>query len=176
MAIAEEVHGIDWAYSTPEFLRKAVNLRWVQAGSAGVERYLALPELADNDAIVFTNMQGIHGPTIADHVFAMILALRRQLRPYHEAAASGAWGGSTGFCYLFDPLPLALSGSTLGLIGYGGLARQVERIALAFDMRVLVAERRGAATVREGRVPFEQAVRQSDVLSPSAPSPQRLAA
>jgi len=102
--------------------------------------------------------------TVPEHVFALILALRRQLLAYREAVASGAWGEANGFCLILDPLPMALSGSTLGLIGYGALAKKVERMAEGFEMRVLVAERRGAATIREGRVPFERVLAESHVL------------
>src|SRR5262245_35648165 len=43
---AGEAHGVDAGYATPEFLRAATRLVWVQAGSAGVERYVAIPEIA----------------------------------------------------------------------------------------------------------------------------------
>ena len=79
LELAPEVHGIDGRYCSPGFLRAATKLRWVQSTSAGVERYLAVTELRDNDRIVLTNMQAVHGPTIADHAFAMLLALTRDL-------------------------------------------------------------------------------------------------
>jgi len=91
LEIADEIDGMDGAYSTSEMLQAATRLTWVQAGSAGVERYLAVPELRDNDAIVFTNMQGVHGPTIADHVFGMLLTLTRDLAWYTDPAHRGQW-------------------------------------------------------------------------------------
>ena len=80
LALAPEAHGAYAVWCNPEFLRAAGKLVWVQAPSAGVERYLAREELRDSDRIVFTNMQGVHGRAIANHVFAMLLALTRDLR------------------------------------------------------------------------------------------------
>ncbi|HWL09722.1 MAG TPA: hypothetical protein VNQ76_15025, partial [Planctomicrobium sp.] len=71
LARAEEAHGIDSRYASPEFLARAKNLVWVQAMYAGVERLVAVEPLAKNDAIVLTNFRGVHGPAIADHAMAM---------------------------------------------------------------------------------------------------------
>ena len=67
LQLAPQVHGIDGRYCSSEFLQAAPKLCWVQSSSAGVERYLAVPELRNSDRIVLTNMQAVHGPTIADH-------------------------------------------------------------------------------------------------------------
>src|SRR6185503_4535187 len=84
LARADEAYGVDARYATAEFVRAASHLVWVQAQSAGVERYLAVPEIASNDRIVLTNLRAASGPTIADHAFAMLLALTRDL-PVHIA-------------------------------------------------------------------------------------------
>jgi len=136
LELAPKVHGIDGRYCTGEFLRAAGQLRWVQAGSAGVERYLALPELRENDRIIFTNMQGVHGPTIADHVFAMLLTLTRDLRYYLDDEQRGTWnrGGS-------GAERIALSGRTLLVVGLGGIGREVAKRGHGFGMRVLATRR-----------------------------------
>ena len=58
---------------------------------------------------------------------------------------------------------------TIGLIGYGSLAKKVEKLALAFDMRVLVAERKNSIEIRAGRTEFDQLLKQVDVLSIHCP-------
>src|SRR5262245_52550381 len=55
LARAGEAQGADARYATPDFLRAAKQLVWVQAQSAGVDRYLTIPELKD-DRIVLTNL------------------------------------------------------------------------------------------------------------------------
>ena len=62
-----------------------------------------------------------------------------------------------------------LHGGTLGIVGHGTLGRAVEKLAQAFGMRVLVAEHKGAREVRGGRVPFEEVLRASDVVTLHCP-------
>jgi len=79
LARAGEAHGIDARFATQEFLERASNVRWVQAMSAGVDRYMGI-EALEGERVVLTNMRGAHGPAIADHSFAMLLTLTRNLR------------------------------------------------------------------------------------------------
>jgi phosphoglycerate dehydrogenase-like enzyme len=123
---------------TPEFLERATNLRWAQVWSAGVDRYLDLNGLIDNEEIVMTNMKGIHGPVIAEHVMATLLALCRDLPAYQRAQEAGEWNRRA------SSDQRALAGSTLMVVGMGGIGTEVARRAFGFDMRVL-------ATVRTSR-------------------------
>jgi glycerate dehydrogenase len=65
---------------------------------------------------------------------------------------------------LLEPMPQALKGSTMGIIGYGAVGRSVARIAEGFGMNVVVAERRGAAEIRPDRVRFDRVLESSDIL------------
>ncbi|MCH2222260.1 MAG: glycerate dehydrogenase, partial [Dechloromonas sp.] len=62
-----------------------------------------------------------------------------------------------------------MHGATLGLIGSGTLGHGVARLAEAFGMRVLLAERKGAATVRAGYTAFEDVLAQADAISLHCP-------
>lgn len=137
MALAPEAHGVEVRFASPEFLAAAPNLHWVQATSAGVDRYIGMPELRDNDQIVFTNMQGMHGPTIADHVMGMLLVLTRDLRIHAQDARRGEWtrGGSGVF------EPVALEGRTMLVVGLGGIGREVAKRAKGFGMTVWATKR-----------------------------------
>ncbi len=101
--------------------------------------------------------------SVPEHVFALILALRRQLAEYATAVRAGAWQHSSSYALVLAPIPRALAGSKLGLIGYGALGRRVESIARGFDMDIMIAERKGSAA-REGRVALAEVIRRSDVL------------
>jgi len=136
LKLAPEVDGIDGRYCTAEFLRAAGKLRWVQSTSAGVERYIAVTELRDNDRIVLTNMQAVHGPTIADHAFAMLLALTRDLPYYLDPAHRGNWNRHGS-----GAEPIALHGRTLLVVGLGGIGTEVARRGKGFGMRVLATRR-----------------------------------
>ncbi len=136
-ARAAEAQGIDARYATAEFLRAAPNLVWVQAQSVGVERYLALPELAHAERIVLTNLRGASGPAIADHAFAMLLALTRDLPVHLEGRARGAWQreGSGNLA------PIALQGRTLLVVGLGGIGSEIARRGHGFGMHVIATRR-----------------------------------
>src|SRR5262245_42351820 len=65
-------------------------LRWIQSPSAGVEWMWNTPELPELDVVV-TNMRGAHAATIAEHFFAMILHLTRQVPVLLEAQRARRW-------------------------------------------------------------------------------------
>jgi phosphoglycerate dehydrogenase-like enzyme len=136
LELAPEVHGIDGRYCSSEFLQAAEKLCWVQSTSAGVERYLAVPELLESDRIVLTNMRAVHGPTIADHAFAMLLALTRDLPYYLDPAQDGTWNRRGS-----GAPTIALQGKTLLVIGLGGIGSEVAKRGKGFGMHVLATRR-----------------------------------
>src|SRR5947209_8907631 len=87
--------------------------------------------------------------SVPEHVFMLILALRRNLISYRKDIQQGAWAEASGFCLLTHTIR-DLNASTLGIIGYGTLGRAVEKLALSFGMRVLISEHKGARAVRGG--------------------------
>ncbi len=74
------------------------------------------------------------------------------------------WQASPTYGFLLQPLPITLAGTTLGVIGYGALGRQVSVLARAFGMKTLIAEHKGAATLRAGRASFERVLAESHAL------------
>jgi glycerate dehydrogenase len=86
--------------------------------------------------IVVSNIRNYAVATLPEHVFTLMLALRRNLVAYRADVEAGKWQKSTAFCLLDHPLH-DLSGSTLGVIGLGALGARVARLGQAFGMRVL---------------------------------------
>jgi phosphoglycerate dehydrogenase-like enzyme len=136
LKLAPQVHGIDGRYCSSEFLRAADKLCWVQSTSAGVERYMAVAELRDNERVVLTNMRAVHGPTIADHAFAMLLALTRDLPYYLDPAQDGTWNRRGS-----GAKTIALQDKTLVVVGLGGIGSEVARRGKGFGMHVLATRR-----------------------------------
>ncbi|MCL4533983.1 MAG: D-2-hydroxyacid dehydrogenase [Bacteroidetes bacterium] len=117
-----------FGWLTPDLLRRAKKLRWVQSTNASQENHL-FPEFAASD-IVLTSTAGIYDDVIADHVYAMILGLTRQLTRFIRNQEKAFWERRR-----FDVSCLA--GKTLGVIGLGGIGGEVARRGPAFKMRVV---------------------------------------
>lgn len=118
--------------------------------------------------IVVSNIRGYAGHTVPEHVMALLLALSRNLVAWRESLQAGGWQRSEQFC-LFDHPIRDLHGATLGLIGAGTLGNGVARLAEAFGMRVLRAERKGAVVIRPGYTAFGEVLAEADAISLHCP-------
>ncbi len=114
-----------------EAMQAAKHLKWLQVGSAGVERYLHLagPWLRDSD-IILTNAKIIQGPEIADHAMALLLYLTRDLAFAQQMKNSEVWSQR-------DFQAVELRGKTAVVIGVGGIGTQIAARANAFGMTVI---------------------------------------
>lgn len=118
--------------------------------------------------IVVSNIRNYAGHAVPEHVFALIFALRRNLIAYREAVQRGRWQEAGTFCFFDYPIG-ELYGSTLGIIGYGALGKATADIGRALGMKVLLAGRKGSASVTDGYAPFDEVLAQSDVISLHCP-------
>jgi len=149
---AEAIRGIADADAlfgtpTPEMLKAAKQLRWVQSPTASMEKFL-FPELVASP-IVVTNMRGIFSDVIADHVFGFILAFAKNFHIYLRQQMRRHWHmlgrdegelpgyGGPGEVHPSDQAAITLADCTLGVIGLGGIGAETARRGLAFGMRVL---------------------------------------
>jgi glycerate dehydrogenase len=126
--------------------------------------------------IVVSNIRSYAMHTVPEHVFTLILALRRNLVGYREDVTNGLWQKAGQFCLFTRPI-LDLHGSTLGVIGHGELGRATAKLGQAFGMRVLISEHKGAAQTRTGYTAFETVLAESDVITlhcPLTPATQNL--
>ncbi len=114
--------------------------------------------------IMVSNIRNHVVHTLPEHVFMLMLALRRNLLAWREDVQNGLWQQADQFCLFTQPIN-DFYGSTLGIVGYGGLGKAVRKLAEAFGMRVLVAEHKGDSTVREGYTDFDTVIAQSDVIT-----------
>ena len=118
--------------------------------------------------IAVANIRNYAVHAVPEHVFMMILALRRNLLAYRADLQRGLWQQSDQFCLFTHPVR-DIHGSTLGIIGHGALGQAVAEMAKAFGMMVLFAEHKDATEVRPGFVPFEQVLAESDVVTLHVP-------
>ncbi|GGK69253.1 2-hydroxyacid dehydrogenase [Amphritea balenae] len=124
-------------------------------------------QAAAAQGISVSNCQAYGTDSVAQHVMTMMLALHTNLIAYNNAARNGQWARASQFCLLDYPIQ-ELSGKTLGIVGYGNLGAGVARLAGAFGMEVLIAQRAGGDTVG-GRIAIDELLPQVDVLSLHCP-------
>jgi phosphoglycerate dehydrogenase-like enzyme len=123
----------------PQVLERVGRLRWVQAGTAGVERLLALG-LADR-GVLLTNATGAHGVPMAEMVLGMMLAFATGLHTLLWAQRARERVRSQVVENKFE-----LEGQTLCVLGLGDIGGTLARKARALGMRVL--------GVRRSQAPF----------------------
>ncbi|MCW1885425.1 D-2-hydroxyacid dehydrogenase [Luteolibacter flavescens] len=132
----EKIATAEGYVGTPDegLLETGAKLRWVHIHGAGIERYTALPKIKDG-TVALTNFKIQQGPEIADHAFALLLSLTRNMAAYQRAQADGAWGRNDAKLPMIE-----LRGRTMMVIGYGGIGTQVAERAKAFGMKVIAID------------------------------------
>ena len=127
-------------------------------------------EAANYFGITVCNAVGYSSPSVAQHVFALLLELTNRVGLHNDDIQQNGWANSIDWCYSKSSL-MELAGKKMGIYGYGKIGEQVANIALAFGMKVI-------ATRRSNKVPSNPNVKlvnlktlfqESDVLSLHAP-------
>jgi glycerate dehydrogenase len=114
--------------------------------------------------IVVSNIRDYSLVSVPEHCFALILAVRRNLRAYVADVEAGHWERSTRFCLLDHPIG-DLAGSRLGIVGYGALGRRVAQIGRAFGMEIAVTSRSPVSDTDVLALPLDELLATSDVVS-----------
>ncbi|SCY33186.1 D-2-hydroxyacid dehydrogenase [Nitrosospira sp. Nsp13] len=118
--------------------------------------------------IAVANIRNYAIHTVPEHVFALVLALRRNLLAYRQEIEQGAWQKSKQFC-LFTHHIAELSGSTMGIVGEGAIGQGTAAIARGFGMHVLFAYHPSPKKKEVVLTPLDQVLAESDVLSLHCP-------
>ncbi|MBF2754452.1 MAG: D-2-hydroxyacid dehydrogenase [Gammaproteobacteria bacterium AqS3] len=104
---------------------------WVQAGSAGWDD--AFLGSIKHSARRYCNASGVHAPSIANYVFAHFLAHCKRLDLHRLQQAEHIWQGQGGDGELTE--------AHLGIVGYGGIGREIARLGRAFNMHITAIRR-----------------------------------
>lgn len=119
--------------------------------------------------VVVSNLRGWCDSSVAEHVFAFTLALRRNLMEQLQNVRDGAWQRSAIGTLLCTRPAKDLRGATIGIVGFGNIGKRVAEIVRVFGMNVLIAERKGRPQVRPGRLEFPALLECSDIVSLHCP-------
>ncbi|MFW5947220.1 MAG: D-2-hydroxyacid dehydrogenase [Gemmatimonadota bacterium] len=147
-----------------ELIREGPELRWVHSAAAGVRGSLT-PALRSAD-IVFTNSAGVHGPPVAETVIGYLLHFARGLDLAVRSQARRAWDQAP-----FDAADAPvreLADSTVGVVGLGGIGREVAWRTRALGARVVGTRRRPepveGVQLLHGRDALPRLLEQSDYV------------
>jgi phosphoglycerate dehydrogenase-like enzyme len=115
---------------------KAPALRWVQFHSAGIDSLLSAPIFQRND-VTFTTLSGAAAPQMAEFVLTMMLASGHHLYDLMALQNKAEWPRE--HWERFNPRELR--GSTVGIVGYGSIGRELARLLQPFDVTILATKR-----------------------------------
>ena len=151
---------------TAELLQQLPKLKLICITATGINNVDIQAAKALNIAV--TNVSGYAKNSVAQYVFAQLLSYFSQIEHHNNNCQKGLWQKSATFC-LHGNGSDELAGKSIAIIGYGALGKKVADIASAFDMRVLIAERPNADSIRPNRVSFSAAITQADIISLHCP-------
>jgi len=145
---------------TADLLSKAPKLRAVGRAGVGVDNINL--EAATKRGVLVMSTPGGNAVSVAEHTFALLLALARQVPRLDKAIHEGRWEKSSA-------AGTEVRGKTLGLVGLGRIGSEVAVRAEAFDMRVLAYDpfisEAAAHEISVQLVPLEQLLAESDFVS-----------
>src|SRR2546429_3912589 len=145
---------------TAELLDRAKKWRAVGRAGVGVDN-IDLDEATKRGVLVMSTPGG-NAISVAEHTFALLLSLARQVPRLDKAIHEGRWEKSSA-------AGTEVRGKTLGLIGLGRIGSEVAVRAEAFDMRVLAYDpfisEAAAREMSVELVPLDQLLAESDFVS-----------
>jgi D-3-phosphoglycerate dehydrogenase / 2-oxoglutarate reductase len=144
---------------TADLLERACQLRVVGRAGVGVDNIDV--DAATHRGVLVMNTPGGNAVSVAEHAFALMLALARSVAQSNASIHAGKWEkSSTG---------TELRGKTLGLVGLGRVGTEVARRARALEMKVLAHDPyvtpAAARELEVELVPLEDLLRRADVIS-----------
>lgn len=150
---------------TAEMLAAAPRLRVVARAGAGVDNVDV--EAASARGVLVLNAPGANSVSVAEHVFALMLASTRSVALADAQMKAGRWGKKS-------LRGVELRGKTLGVVGLGRIGREVVRRARAFDMAVLAHDPFIASHVADdlgvGLVTLDALLERADFVTLHLPS------
>ncbi|MDO4896043.1 MAG: D-2-hydroxyacid dehydrogenase [Moraxella sp.] len=169
--IAERTHDADIIIVNKVIIGRDViarlpKLKLIQLTATGMDN--VDKSACDEFGVLLYNVVGYSTDSVPEHTFMLMLSAMRAVKTYHTQATDGTWQASGKFCLLDTPI-LDLAGKTLGIIGKGAIGQKVGRIATAFGMTVLYAERQGKPPRDDSHTAFDDVLARSDVISLNCP-------
>ena len=157
---------INKAQMTRDIIQKLPKLKYIGLFATGYNNVDL--KAASEHNIAVANVPGYSTDAVAQHVFAFILMLSTNIHLYNESVHKGEWIYSSSFSYFHFPI-CELAGKTIGIVGYGNIAKKVAEIASAFGMKVMIHSHRQYENCPYEQVNKKDLFRFSDYVSLNCP-------
>ncbi len=112
------------------------NLRWVQFHFAGLDAFTK-HALFERKKLQFTSLSGANAAQTAEHALALLLAMGHNVPAMLADQSRVKWSLRRAERYI----PRELTGSTVGIVGYGSVGVHLARLLRGFNVKVLASKR-----------------------------------
>jgi D-3-phosphoglycerate dehydrogenase len=141
----------DATYFSAPTLERCGELKHIVFLGTGASSYVDLAAAA-RLGIKVSTIGGYGDTTVAEHAMGLVFAAARHIATMHALVRGGGWRPMQG---------MELRGKTLGVVGLGGIGREMARIAGGIGLTVLAYNR----SPMPGTVPLDELLAKSDVVS-----------
>jgi phosphoglycerate dehydrogenase-like enzyme len=155
----EQVEVLYTMYTLPQ-PEQAPKLSWVHSYLAGVDKIYD-EEIFKKAGIQLTTSSGANASQVAEHAVTMMMALGHHLPEMIHLQQRAEWMINKGANYI----PRELRGSTVGIIGYGSIGRQIARLVHTFGASVLATKRNVKQPEDLGYLPEGMGDREGDFFT-----------
>jgi D-3-phosphoglycerate dehydrogenase / 2-oxoglutarate reductase len=146
----------DATYFSEATLRRCAGLRHIVFLGTGAGSFVDLAAAA-RLGIKVSTISGYGDTTVAEHAMGLVFAAARHIATMHALVRGGGWRPIQG---------MELRGKTLGIVGLGGIGREMARIASGVGLRVIAYSRSGrTGEPSTSLVGVEELLQRSDIIS-----------
>jgi phosphoglycerate dehydrogenase-like enzyme len=112
------------------------NLKWIQFHWSGIDEFVDQSMLRSD--VIVTTLSGAAVPQMAEFAMTMMLAMGHHMPTMMQDQREKNWAEDVKFTRF---RPIELSGSTVGIVGYGNIGREIARLCKSFGAQVLATKR-----------------------------------
>jgi D-3-phosphoglycerate dehydrogenase / 2-oxoglutarate reductase len=145
----------DATYFTAATLELCTDLKHIVFLGTGAASFIDLAA-AERLGIKVSTIKGYGDTAVAEHAMGLVFAAARQIATMHKTMREGGWKVMQG---------MELKGKTLGLVGLGGIGREMARIGQGIGMNVIAYNRSPVAHAPVAVVSIDELLARSDVVS-----------
>jgi D-3-phosphoglycerate dehydrogenase len=146
---------VDATYFTEASLERCSSLRHIVFLGTGAGSFIDLAA-AERFGIKVSTIRGYGDTTVAEHAMALVFAAARNIAAMHTSLRAGGWQVMQG---------IELKGKTLGVIGLGGIGREMLRLADGIGLKSIAFNRSPVANPQAEMVGIDELLARSDIVS-----------